>query len=129
LNDFFEYLKDIRQPLPTSAKDLDLVVSDYLECLWAKGVGRTEGSNVHAALQDTQPHLKGKLLQSWPLMKTWVVHEIPNRAPHLSLECLEVLVGYSLFQQRPQFALSLLLGFFDCCVPANCYPSPLLKFQ
>ena len=63
LNDFFEYLKDARQVLPPSSTALDLVVSDYLEFLWAKGAGRTEGSNVLAALQDAQPHLKGKLLQ------------------------------------------------------------------
>ena len=112
LDEFFEYLKDIKQPLPSKAKDLDLVVADYLEFLWAQGAGRTEGSNILAALQDTQPHLKGKLLQSWRLLKAWVVHEIPNRAPPLSLECLEIMVGYSLFKQRPQFALSLLVGFF-----------------
>ena len=98
--------------MPTSAKQLDLVVSEYLEYLWAKGDGRTEGSNVLAALQDNQPHLKGKLLQGWRLMKAWVVNDIPNRAPPLSLECLEIMVGYSLFKQRPQFALSLLVGFF-----------------
>ena len=45
-------------------------------------------------------------------MKTWVVHEVPNRAPPLSLENLEVMVGYSLFKQQHQFALSLLVGFF-----------------
>ena len=97
--------------LPSSAYQLDLVVSDYLEALWASGKGRTEGSNVLAALQDTQPHLKGKLKLSWRLMKTWVTHEIPNRAPPLSLDALYIMVGYSLFKQWDLFALSLLLGF------------------
>eukprot|EP00435_Cladocopium_sp_Y103_P017447 s824_g4.t1 len=73
--------------------------------------GRTEGSNVLAAVQDTQPHLKGKLKLSWRLMKTWVSHEIPNRAPPLSVDGLHLLVGYSLFKGEALFALSLLLGF------------------
>ena len=112
LHDFFEYLNGIKQPLPGQAKGLDLVVSDYLEHLWAQGSGRTEGSNILAALQDTQPHLKGKLMQSWRLMKAWVVHEIPNRAPPLSLQCLEIMVGYSLFKGVAEFALILLVFFF-----------------
>ena len=88
------------------------MVSDYLEFLWAEGSGRTEGSNVLAALQDSQPHLKGKLPQSWRLMKTWVVHEVPNRAPPLPLEFVQVMVGYSLFKARPLFALSLLVSYY-----------------
>ena len=86
-------------------------MSDYLEHLWAQGKGRTCGSNLLASLQDTQPHLKGKLKSSWRLMKTWVTHEIPNRAPPLSEDTLHLLVGYALFKSDHVFALSLLLGF------------------
>ena len=112
LSDFFKFLKAIGKSVPQSVVELDLLVSDYLEQLWAEGQGRSSGSNVLAALQDSQPHLKGKLLQSWRLMKTWVVHEVPNRAPPLPLEHLEAMVGYSLFKERPLFALSLLVGYF-----------------
>ena len=112
LENFFKYLKSINRELPPTAAQLDLLVSDYLEQLWAEGEGRSSGSNALAALQDFQPQLKGKLLQSWRLMKAWVVHEVPNRAPPLPLEHVEAMVGYNLFKQRPLFALSLLLGFF-----------------
>ena len=112
LQTFFKYLKEHNQVLPTTARDLDTVVSDYLEHLWAAGAGRTEGSNILASLQDSQPHLKGKLCQSWRLLKTWVINELPNRAPPLPLEILEIMVGYALFKQDPLFALSLLVGFF-----------------
>lgn len=112
LGNFFKFLDSIHRSIPPSAMELDLLVSDYLEHLWAKGFGRSTGSNTLAALQDSQPHLKGKLLQSWRLMKAWVVHEVPNRAPPLPLEHLEAMVGYSLFKQRPAFALSLLVGYF-----------------
>ena len=111
LKDFFKYLKQIGQVLPHTARALDSVVSDYVEHLWATGEGRSSGSNVLAALQDSQPHLKGKLVQSWRLMKTWVINEIPNRAPPLPVEILEILVGYAIFKQQHLFALSLLVGF------------------
>ena len=109
--DFYAWLREERLVLPSSAFELDRVVSDYLEALWARGKGRTEGSNILAGLQDAQPHLKGKLKMSWRLMKTWVTHEVPNRAPPLSEDALHVLVGYSLFKGWNTFALSLLLGF------------------
>ena len=108
---FYHWLREENLVLPTSAYHLDLVVSDYLEALWAKGLGRTEGSNLLAALQDAEPHLKTKLKSSWRLMKTWVTHEVPNRAPPLSLDALHTLVGYALFKNWHEFALSLLLCF------------------
>ena len=108
---FYGWLEAEGLSIPPTAFLLDGVVSDYLEFLWASGKGRTEGSNILAALQDAQPHLKGQLKTSWRLMKTWVTHEIPNRAPPLTLDALHLLVGYALFKQWNLFALSLLLGF------------------
>jgi hypothetical protein len=105
--DFYAWLGFEKLVLPSSAYGLDLVVSDYLEALWAQGKGRTEGSNILAGLQDAQPHLKGNLKLSWRLMKAWATHEVPNRAPPLSEDALHVLVGYSLVKGWT----SLLLGF------------------
>lgn len=111
LSEFYEYLNQENLFLPPSASQMDKVVADYLEYLWAQGAGRSSGSNLLAALQDKQPQLKGKLQESWRLMKTWVTNEVPNRAPPLPLELLECMTGYALFKQMPLFALSLLLGF------------------
>lgn len=108
---FYKWLKEEDIFLPHSAYQLDLVVSDYVEALWAQGKERTEGSNTLAGLQDLQPHLKGKLKMSWRLMKTGVTHEVPNRAPPLPLDCLYIMTGYCLFKKWDLFALSLLLGF------------------
>ena len=108
---FYIWLGEENRTLPKTNYQLDLVVSDYLEALWALGKGRAVGSNLLAALQDAQPHLKGQLKSSWRLMKTWVTHEVPNRAPPLTQDLLHLLVGYCLFKQQPTFALSLLLAF------------------
>ena len=108
---FYEWLRNENLSMPHSAYSLDLVVSDYLEYVWAQGKGRTVGSNLLAGLQDLQPHLKGKLKSSWRLMKTWVTHEVPNRAPPLTQDALHLLVGYSIFKREHVFALTLLLAF------------------
>ena len=108
---FYTYLREHHIILPTQAAALDSVVGDYLEHLWASGAGRTEGSNILAALQDVQPRLKGKLVESWRLLKTWTTHEVPNRAPPLPLEVVHAMVGYAMFKQKPQLALSFLLAF------------------
>eukprot|EP00438_Fugacium_kawagutii_P025239 Skav236128 [mRNA] locus=scaffold900:368879:380005:- [translate_table: standard] len=111
LEDFFKYLQQEAIQLPTVASQLDLVVSDYLEFLWAQGFGRATASNILAALQDSQPHLKGKLAQSWRLLRAWVANEIPNRAPPLPLDVLHAMVGYALFKQQAHMALTLLVAF------------------
>ena len=97
--------------MPAHHRELDTVASGYLEHLWAKGPGRATASNFLAALQDSQPQLKGKLAQSWRLMKAWVTNEIPNRAAPLPKEEIYAMVGYALFKEWPDFAITLLLGF------------------
>ena len=111
LESFFQYLRSEKLILPTGAMAIDRVCSDYLEYLWAQGHGRSDASNFIAALQDTQPHLRGKLAQSWRLLKAWVTNEVPNRAPPLPLQMLESMVGHALFKKDFGFALSLLVGF------------------
>lgn len=109
---FFQYLKEEQLLLPKQARELDALLSDYLEHLWAKGLGRAAASNVLAAVQDQQPYVKGKLPQSWRLLKTWVTHEIPNRAPPLPRDVLFAMVGYSLFKGWSHMAITLLLGYY-----------------
>ena len=110
-DDFYAYLKDHGLVLPHTASQLDSVVSDYLEFLWAEGFGRSHASNILAGLQDAQPQLRGKLLQSRRLLKTWSTHEVPNRAPPLPVDVLHAMVGYALFKEKQTLALSFLLAF------------------
>lgn len=111
LSNFFKYLKDEKLILPHRAAEVDTCVADYLEFLWAQGHGRSVASNTLAALQDSQPRLKHHLPESWRLLKAWVTNEIPNRAPPLPINLLELMVGYCLFKQQHVFALTLLLAY------------------
>lgn len=80
---FYDYLKREGLRLPSKRDQLDSLVSDYLEYLWAEGEGRASVSSILAALQDKDPKVKGFLPGSWRLMKTWSTNEVPVRAPPL----------------------------------------------
>ena len=112
LDRFFSFLKDNQLALPRVRTKLDDLTSDYLEHLWSQGEGRALASDTIAALQDYDPHLRGKLPTTWRLLKVWHSHEIPNRAPPLPEVVLRAMVGHALFHGKPLFALSLLIGFY-----------------
>lgn len=112
LEQLFSYLKNEQLLLPKTAGELDPILSDYLEYLWAKGHGRSAASNVLAAIQDSQPQMRGRLPQSWRLLKAWVTNEIPNRAPPLPKEVLFAMVGYACFKGWHHMAITLLLGYY-----------------
>lgn len=102
---FFSYLSTHGLTLPKQVLAMDGLLSDYLEFLWMEGEGRSLASDTIAALQDQEPHLKNKLAHSWRLIKTWLAHEIPNRAPPFTEQVLHTLAGYSIFHGRHEFAL------------------------
>lgn len=112
LSTFFAYLKEEHITLPTRRDEMDQLVADYLEYLWAEGEGRATASTFMAALQDHQPKLRHNLPGSWRLMKTWSVHEVPARAPPMTESVLRAMVGWSVLQGYATFGLSLLVGFY-----------------
>jgi hypothetical protein len=59
-----------------------------------------------------EPNLKGHLNMSWRLLKVWHQNEMPNRAPPFPEVVLQALVGKAIMKNDPNFALSLLLGFY-----------------
>ena len=111
LEKFRDYLRSEGRRFPDDPQVLDFWLSHYIEVLWESGEGRALAADTIASIQDFRPAVKGRLSSSWRLMKTWSTTELPNRAPPLPQEALDILVGYSLFRDDPLFALSLLLGF------------------
>jgi len=112
VNQFYQYLRDHDILLPRQRIHLDPIVSEYLEFLWSEGEGRSLASDTLAGLQDRDPHLKGLLVCSWRLLKTWMANELPSRAPPLTEKALHTLAGHALFQGQPIFCLSLLVAFY-----------------
>lgn len=62
---FLAFLKTEHLELPRKKKDMDPLVCDYLEHLWASGAGRAQASDTLAGLQDLQPNLKSHLPGAW----------------------------------------------------------------
>eukprot|EP00438_Fugacium_kawagutii_P032539 Skav202157 [mRNA] locus=scaffold970:236197:240965:- [translate_table: standard] len=112
LDKFFKYLAEHQLVLPKQRYAMDSLVSEYLEYIWMQGEGRSLASDTLASLQDREPHLRGQLTTSWRLLKTWLAHEIPNRAPPFTEEVVQTIAGHALFHNEHAFALSLLIGFY-----------------
>ena len=121
LEQFFNYLRRENLTLPTKRDHMDELVSDYLEHLWSEGEGRSCASNFLAALQDSQPKLKGALPGAWRLMRTWSANEIPQRAPPMTETVLYAMVGWAIMHEYYGFGLSLLVGFLAYYALANCW--------
>ena len=112
LEGFWAFLRDEGRAVPYNHADLDLLLQQYIEHLWTEGFGRAQASDTVAALQDAQPQVKGHLRGTWRLLKAWSMNEIPNRAPPLPEEALQMMVGYAFFKEQYKFGLSLLVGFY-----------------
>ena len=112
-SNFYQFLKDNHVTLPRKRQDLDPLVSEFIEHLWASGEGRSKANDAAAGLQDKDPKLRGCLPASWRLLKTWSVSEIPNRAPPLPEIVVHAMAGHALLNDRFEFALSLLVGFYS----------------
>ena len=91
---FYDFLSQNGLQIPRAKWQMDNLLCEYLEFLWSSGEGRGLASDTLASLQDTNPGLRGSIPGAWRLLKTWHVHEIPNRV------------------SEPAMALSLLLGYY-----------------
>ena len=109
---FYAFLDDNGLDLPAKRTQLDGLLCDYLEELWAKGEGRALASDTLAALQDASPRLRGSIPGAWRLLRTWHANEIPNRAPPFAEKVVQSVAGYFVFHSKHALALSVLLGFY-----------------
>ena len=85
---------------------------EYIEHLWISGEGRGLAADTLASLQDYDAKIRGHLPGAWRLVKTWVTHELPNRAPPVPELVLQSMVGWGLYHGHFAFATSLLVCFY-----------------
>lgn len=109
---FFTLLKQENLVLPTRKDRLDPLLCEYLEHLWATGVGRGQANDTVAALQHLQPSLRGHLAGAWRLLKTWAINEIPNRAPPIPEQVVRAVAGWAFFHGHYTFGVLIVLGFY-----------------
>eukprot|EP00438_Fugacium_kawagutii_P006762 Skav228094 [mRNA] locus=scaffold784:46459:47475:+ [translate_table: standard] len=109
---FLRFLQTERISLPRQKERLDPLVGDYIEHLWSTGAGRALASDTLAGLQDKVPGLRHNLPGAWRLLKTWAIHEIPNRAPPIPEHILHAMAGWAFFKGHYGFGISLVIGFY-----------------
>ena len=109
---FLQFLRKEDLVLPRNTVDMDPLLCDYLEHLWASGAGRALASDTLAGIQDMQPNLKNHLPGAWRLLKAWHNNEIPNRAPPLPEHVLQSMAGWAFFHGHVTFGISLVVGFY-----------------
>eukprot|EP00438_Fugacium_kawagutii_P017413 Skav229252 [mRNA] locus=scaffold2154:303067:303867:+ [translate_table: standard] len=87
------------------------MVSEYIEFLWEEGYSKSEASYALASIQFHRPQVKGQLVWSWKLAKTWSQLELPTRATPLTPELLMSLAGQCFTWRKPRMGWLLVLGF------------------
>lgn len=112
LRAFYLFCQVRRQRIPDDSSYLDSLFSEYIEHLWEEGEGLSLATDGLSGLQDLRPNLKGTLQSSWRLVKTWQRREVPQRAPPLPEQVLQVLCGYFLHRNMPNLALALEVAFY-----------------
>ena len=112
LDRFLAFLREENLELPSRRDHLDPLVMEYVEHLWVTGEGRGLAADTLASLQDFDAKIRGQLPGAWRLVKTWVTHELPNRAPPVPESVLQAMVGWGLYHGYFSFATSLLLCFY-----------------
>lgn len=120
---FFSFLAFEKLTLPKQRSQMDDLVSDYLEHLWSSGEERALASDTVAALQNTEPHLKGQLLGSWRLLKYGANKKFPiGHLPCLRLSSMPWLEEPSCIMitvlLSPYYSVSM-----QCFVLVNCLAS------
>lgn len=89
---------------------VDGQAQEFIEFLWEEGEGQSLAADVLCAIQHYQPSMRRCLNCSWRLFKTWQRFEIPARAPPMTWQIVQILMGF-LHHQSPQVALSLGVAF------------------
>eukprot|EP00435_Cladocopium_sp_Y103_P015411 s1282_g3.t1 len=109
-NSFLTFLHGQGENLSPTISGVDSQAADYLDWLWEEGLSLSQAADCLCALQHFQPSCRKRLPSAWRLLKVWQLHELPARAPPLTLQILEVILG-RMTQVSPEAALGLLVGF------------------
>jgi len=110
LHGFFVYLAQLCLEIPTVDRQLDQLVSNYIEYLWQEGEGRSRGCDTVSGLQWAVPAYKGLFKGSWGLLKAWQRAELPARAPPLPPLLLFAMAEFCCRQGNPTMAVCIVLA-------------------
>ena len=105
----------------SNPEEFDVLVSEFIEDLWASGEPKSWANDTCSGLQHLVPNLRGKLVGSWRLFKAWSKTELPNRATPMSLVVLQAFMGIALKEHDLNRALCYALCFQGLLGPAEAF--------
>ena len=108
---FLEFNKGDGGHIPRTFAGLDKALMRWIENLWESGDSKGVATNGIAGCQHLVPGCRNRLSGAWRLLSAWSRHELPARAPPLTLSMVRALAGEFLKQRQPGAASLIMLGF------------------
>ncbi len=104
----------MNKDLPSVCDMLDDELCEYVEECWENGDPRGWCVDLMSGIAKFDPALKGSYPLARAFVDTWKLHELPERAPPVSLELLKALVSYTVEVQKDTVFGACLLLTFHC---------------
>lgn len=92
-------------------KDLDHVISEWVEREWVKGSPLCHIADALTGLHHFWPEIKGHIKEAWRLFKSWRRIETPARAPPLTTLLARAIIGKAVLDNELAFATLVAVGF------------------
>ncbi len=108
---FFELVRVQQLDLGAEVWDFDDVLGDTIEFAWETGEPRNLIGNLLSGLEHFVNALRGKLRGAWRLWRVWGDHEVPARAPPLSIRATLGIAFYMWSWGYPGAAVVTCLAF------------------
>lgn len=111
LSNFFTWLEDEEESLPSRFSQLDLLVSRYIEHLWLDDVNVTYAGHTLSAFRRFYPQARFKLPMAKQFFSNWKNSHVCKQAVPLPPEVAMGIAGAAVECQEYRFAAAILLGF------------------
>jgi hypothetical protein len=114
IDKFFAYLSRMNKDLPSVCDMLDDELCEYVEECWENGDPRGWCVDLMSGIAKFDPFLKGCYPLARAFVDTWKLHELPERAPPISLDLLKALVSYTVEVRKDAVFGACLMLTFHC---------------
>jgi integrase len=111
---FFSFLARRRKPVPNDLDVLDRELCDFVEEIWEDGSPRGWCLDCLSGIGKFEPSLQNQFPLARAFVETWKRHELPERAPPLSIDMLKALSTYALTKLHDGPLATIFMLTFHC---------------
>jgi integrase len=114
VNRFFSFLARRHKVLPNDMDLLDQELCEFVEETWEEGQPRSWCLECLSGIGKFEPSLQNQFPLARAFVETWKRHELPERAPPLSIDMLKALCTYALNKLHDVPLATIMLLTFHC---------------